>query len=111
MLKKLQTALNFHPQEIELTQKTLLTREGKAVDISGDIWQLPYSSRSSSTLRFDRISDKLIKESLIAHVTDRIIRVSTHAGYTAYNDAWREILRHWNINHKENTKNELIELF
>ncbi|HBF08402.1 MAG TPA: integrase [Gammaproteobacteria bacterium] len=88
-----------------------MTREGKSVDISSDTWQLPYATRSNSTLRFERISNQQIKETLKAHVAERISRVSTHSGYTVYHDAWREVLQHWNTNYTEDTETQLIGLF
>ncbi|UCZ74041.1 site-specific integrase [Dickeya zeae] len=73
----------------------IITREGKEVDISGDTWRLPYSIRDNSTLNFKKIINTKVREALKDHVADRIKRISTHSGYSAYQDVWREVLRHW----------------
>ncbi|MGO3124270.1 MAG: hypothetical protein ACTIKR_09640, partial [Advenella sp.] len=36
-----------------------------------------------------------LSSALKDHVSDRLKRISTHAGYVAFNDVWREILKHW----------------
>ncbi|QNQ54002.1 tyrosine-type recombinase/integrase [Serratia liquefaciens] len=90
----------------------LITREGKEVDISGDTWRLPYSARDNSTLIFKKIINSEIREALKDHVADRLKRVSTHAGYAAYQDVWREVLRHWGHPvSKVDTESHLIDLF
>jgi hypothetical protein len=90
----------------------LITREGKEVDISGDTWRLPYSARDNSTLNFKKIINSEIRETLKDHVADRLKRISTHAGYTAYQDVWREVLRHWAApESKVDTESHLIDLF
>ena len=73
----------------------LITREGKEVDISGDIWRLPYSMRDYSTLDFEKVINSSLRMPLKEHVSDRLKRISTHAGYSAFQDVWREVLRHW----------------
>lgn len=75
--------------------KKLNTREGKEVDITEETWRLPYSARDNSTLNFTKIINFGMREALKEHVADRLKRISTHAGYSAYQDVWREVLRHW----------------
>ncbi|STQ42787.1 Uncharacterised protein [Ewingella americana] len=104
---KIQAAGQFWP-EIEM----LITREGKEVDISDDIWRLPYSARDNSTLNFKKIINSNIRESFKGHVADRLKRISTHAGYAVYQDVWREVLRHWgNPTPQVDTESHLIDLF
>lgn len=92
--------------------RKLVTREGKEVDISSDIWHLPYSARDNSTLNFEKIINIKLRDALKAHVSDRLKRISTHAGYTAFQDAWREVLRYWGEEINEsNTESKLIKLF
>ena len=48
------------PQAVEQSWpeiEKLITREGKEVDISGDTWRLPYSTRDNSTLNFTKITN------------------------------------------------------
>lgn len=104
---KIQVFGRFWP-EIEV----LITREGKEVDISDDIWRLPYSTRDNSTLNFTKIINSEIRESFKGHVADRLKRISTHAGYAVYQDVWREVLRHWgNPAPQVDTESHLIDLF
>lgn len=90
-----QQAFNFVEEQSSPEIHKIITREGKEVDISGDIWWLPYSARDNSTLNFNKINNLKIRNALKEHVSDRIKRISTHAGYAMFNDVWREILRFW----------------
>ncbi|MES9943323.1 MAG: site-specific integrase, partial [Candidatus Thiodiazotropha sp. 6PLUC7] len=93
-------------------EKKLITREGKEVDISGDIWRLPYSARDNSTLDFEKVISSSLRVALKKHISDRLKRISTHAGYSAFQDAWREVLRHWGDDIDEaDTESRLITLF
>ena len=91
-----------HPKE-----KILLTREGKELNVSGDVWMLPYPLRPDSSLNFNKVFNLNMRSSLKAYLEDRIKRVSTHAGYSDFQDVWREILRFWDINDKNNN----VELY
>lgn len=72
---------------------TILSREGKSFDSSTDIWNLPYSTRGNATLDFSKITVDKIRWCLKSYTADRIKRVSTHAGYSAFQDVWREFLK------------------
>ncbi|MGR6440063.1 hypothetical protein ACU42Y_20940 [Proteus mirabilis] len=103
------------PQAVEQSWpeiEKLITREGKEVDISGDTWRLPYSARDNSTLNFTKITNSEIREAFKEHVADRLKPISTHAGYAAYQDVWREVLRHWGSPVSQvDTESHLIGLF
>lgn len=73
---------------------SIVTREGMAFDSSGDVWDLPYSIRGNASLDFSKIVIEELSWSLKSYIKDRIKRVSTHAGYAAFQDVWREFLRH-----------------
>lgn len=73
--------------------QTITTREGSIVDISGEQWHLPYSSRSS-TMNFDRLPSKPFKYALKHYVSYKIRLTSTHAGLIAFDDVLREIIPH-----------------
>lgn len=73
--------------------QTITTREGKIVDISGEEWHLPYSSRSS-TMNFARLPSKPFKYALKHYVSYKIRLTSTHAGLVAFDDVLREIIPH-----------------
>ena len=74
--------------------ENIITREGKEMDVTGDVWNLPYSVRDTSTLNFEKITDLNMRTALKEHVIDCIKRTSTHSGYVAFQDVWREVLRH-----------------
>jgi hypothetical protein len=76
---------------------TILTREGFSLDSLGDVWDLPYSIRGSASLDFSKIVFDEARWSLKFYIKDRIERISTHAGYAAFQDVWREIFRHETI--------------
>lgn len=105
----------IHEQVVRQLQpevEKLITREGKEVDISGDIWRLPYSTRDYSTLDFEKVVNSSLRVALKEHVSDRLKRISTHAGYSTFQDAWREVLRHWGKDIDEaDTESKLITLF
>ena len=56
-------------------QESLITREGKEVNISGDIWRLPYSARGNATLNFENIVNNQVRAALKIHIADRLRRV------------------------------------
>ncbi|KPH94812.1 integrase [Pseudoalteromonas porphyrae] len=72
---------------------TILTREGLPLNASTDKWDLPYTMRGNSTLDFSKIVLDGVRWGLKFYIKDRIERVSTHAGYAAFHDVWREFLR------------------
>ena len=91
---------------------TITTREGSIVDISGEQWHLPYSSRSS-TMNFARLPSKPFKYALKHYVSHKIIRTSTHAGLAVFDDVLREIIPHTSNENISNAadEEELIEAF
>ncbi|HBP29731.1 MAG TPA: integrase [Advenella kashmirensis] len=90
----------------------LITREGKEVDISGDTWRLPYAACEYFTLQFNKINNSNLKSALKDHVSDRLKRISTHAGYMAFIDVWRQVLRYCeNDSNETEVESHLISLF
>ncbi len=93
--------------------EAILSREGKSFDSSTDIWNLPYATRGNATLDFSKITVDEIRWCLKSYTADRIKRVSTHAGYAAFQDVWREFLRkEWLVEpiSTEELKKKLISL-
>lgn len=100
--------------EFTLPKKNkLITREGKELDISGEIWQLPYSSRDCTTLKFNKITNLNMRSALKAYAAERIKRISTHSGYAVFQDVCREIFKYWDEGKAKEKAVEfyLIELF
>ena len=91
--------------------QTIITREGKIVDISEEEWHLPYSSRSS-TMNFARLPSKPFKYALKHYVSYKIRLTSTHAGLAVFDDVLREIIpRISNEDMSNAAEEELIEAF
>lgn len=97
--------------------KTITTREGHSLDTSQEVWHLPYSARDNASLNFNKIVEHGIRWAIKRHIQDRIEFTSTHAGYSAFQDVWRELLRYQNdykiVNglEIEEVKPRLISLF
>lgn len=93
-MNKLHIIELMHSQGWQEIPLTITTREGISFDSSGDIWNLPYSVRDNASLDFSKIIIDEISWSLKYYIKDRIERISTHASYAAFQDVWREFLRH-----------------
>lgn len=77
----------------------IISREGKKVNTTSDLWNLPYAiDTSSSKLDFSKIPNENLKWVLKSFVIEKIERISTHAGAHHFQDVWREILRHYDVN-------------
>jgi len=74
----------------------IISREGKKIDSSSDRWDLPYSIWKSTALDFRKISNNKLRWAVKSYVRDRLERVSIHAGYSAFQEVYSELLRHAN---------------
>jgi hypothetical protein len=103
------------PQAVEQSWpeiKSLVTREGKKIDISGDKWLLPIVIRDHSVIDFGKVSDFQLRNALKHCVSDRLRRISTSAGYKVFQDVWRQVLRNWGKDIQPSAvKDHLIDLF
>jgi hypothetical protein len=96
--------------------KNTISREGKLVDLTGDIWHLPYSlwNASATTLDFTKILNHKIRWSLKSYIKERLQRVSIHAGCSAFQFVYSEVLRYETKYHMEaegEFKEQLVSLF
>jgi integrase len=92
--------------------KSLVTREGKKIDISGDKWLLPLVILNSSWIDFGKVSNLQLRNALKHYVSDQLSRISTSAGLKIFNNVWRHVLRNWGKDTQQLTvKYHLIELF
>jgi hypothetical protein len=92
---------------------SIISREGKEVNTTGEVWELPYSIWDSTTLDFSRISNDILAWSLKSYVIDRLKRTSTHAGYSVFQTVYSEFLRFlldFNINTSQSFEDNLISL-
>lgn len=92
--------------------QSLVTREGKKIDISGDIWFLPIVTNDHSKLDFGKVSNLQLRNALKYYVADRIRRTSTRAGEKAFDTVWRKALRYWRKDIQQlDVQEHLIDLF
>ncbi len=98
--------INTH--DLRKNPESIITREGIKVDLSGDRWDLPYSTNNHASIDFSKISNDAIKISLKLYIKDSIQRVSTHSGYTIFQDVWREFLRFFVQTSDDNLQEDLI---
>lgn len=77
--------------------KTITTREGYKVDISSDIWDLPYSI-SASRLRLSKFESTIIREAVKRYVINRMVHTSTSSGRIVFNELVQVILPFINEN-------------
>ncbi|MDE1464762.1 tyrosine-type recombinase/integrase [Spartinivicinus poritis] len=64
---------------------TIVSREGVAIDTSGDRWVLPVVYRYS-TLNFSRVKSVYLKWSIKKCIIDQVKRVSSHSGCVYWSD-------------------------
>lgn len=71
----------------------ITTREGHTVDTSSDQWHLPYSIRTHATLDLSTIINRGLRWITKRYIQEKFQTTSTHAGYSAFQDIRRELLR------------------
>lgn len=70
----------------------IISREGKTINLKGDVWHLPYSIRKS-TIDFTDIEPLEIKWVLKKFVIDQLERVSIHSSLSSFIDIKNLILK------------------
>ena len=72
----------------------VISREGKKVNTTSDLWNLPYSIDTyGSQLDFSKIPDENLKWVLKSFIIEKIEKVSTHAGLQHFQDIWSKFFR------------------
>ncbi|CAD9197575.1 hypothetical protein QAC21B_03752 [Acinetobacter bohemicus] len=72
----------------------IVSREGKKVNTTGDLWNLPYAiDTSSSKLDFSKFENENLKWVLKSFIIEKIEKVSTHAGLQHFQDIWTKFFR------------------
>lgn len=92
---------------------TIVSREGKEIDSSGEKWALPYSIWENTTIDFTKIENTKLRWVLKSYVKDRLERVSVHAGHSTFSHVYNEFLKHesqFGILVKDDFKDQLISL-
>ena len=93
----------------------IISREGKKVNTTSDLWNLPYSiDVNNSKLDFSKVSNHNLKWVLKSFVIEKIEKVSTHAGAHHFHDVWREVLRYYEVNSSpdlNDSESNLISIF
>lgn len=75
---------------------SLMTREGQIINCSDDVWNLPYSLRDDTSIRFAKIKCYALRWTVKKYIQERIQFTSSHDGFTTFTQLWFEILRHQN---------------
>jgi len=95
----------------------VISREGHQVDTSTNVWHLPYANAKSMSLNFKKIINVGIRWATKRYIQDRLEFTSTHAAYSSFQDAWREIIRYesdFYVNEysdNDDLKQKLIKIF
>ncbi|NOQ63468.1 MAG: hypothetical protein GQ582_03025 [Methyloprofundus sp.] len=92
---------------------TIVSREGKEIDSSGEKWALPYSIWENTTVDFTKIENTKLRWALKSYVKDRLERVSVHAGHSTFSHVFNEFLKYeseFGILAKGDFKDQLISL-
>lgn len=91
----------------------IISREGKKINTTGNLWNLPYAiDTRSSKLDFSKIQNENLREALKIFIIAKIETVSTHAGAHHFQDVWREVLRHYDLNlSSELTETHIIDIY
>lgn len=72
----------------------IFSREGKKINTTGDLWNLPYAiDTSSSKLDFSKFPNANLKWVLKSFIIEKIEKVSTHAGLQHFQDIWTKFFR------------------
>jgi hypothetical protein len=72
----------------------IISREGKKVNTTGDLWNLPYSiDTSSSKVDFSKFPNENLRWVLKSFIIEKIEKVSIHAGLQHFQDIWIKFFR------------------
>ncbi|EPJ2811487.1 hypothetical protein ACTHGN_004602 [Pseudomonas putida] len=72
--------------------KSVVSREGHKVDVSGLRWHMPTTSGRHAVCAFDRIQNAEFCYALMSYCMYVIKNISAAAGYAAYCSCWRHLL-------------------
>ena len=70
-------AVELHLSEMQ----TLVTREGKTIDITGDKWLLPIVIRDHSTIDFGKVPSLKVRNALKYYVSDKTPHTDVSLSY------------------------------
>ncbi|WP_201556194.1 site-specific integrase [Psychrobacter immobilis] len=88
--------------------QTITTREGKVIDISGDVWHLPYNYYANASIDFAKIQSQSIKQALKNYVSKSLRVTSTHAGFSDFGVVTSEIMKFFDYKAVEGSSEEEI---
>ncbi|MCH2058862.1 MAG: site-specific integrase [Thalassotalea sp.] len=94
--------------------QSIITREGKAVDTSNEVWNLPYSLNPAAKVDFSLVTSDVLRWVLKSYVIDNVKRTSTHAGLATFRAVNNELLSFatdFGITELETSEHKLIDLF
>ncbi|OGT37084.1 MAG: integrase [Gammaproteobacteria bacterium RIFCSPHIGHO2_12_FULL_38_14] len=62
----------------------IITREGKVINRTEEIWHLPYPIRADAKIDFNKIYDSRIRWCTKRYIQEKLQTTSTHAGFTSF---------------------------
>lgn len=104
--KKNSPKLSLSPQ-----REQAVSREGYTVDISGDVWSLPYSLYPKTIVDFGKINNVVLRDVMRKYVLEKLVTTSTHAAFTSFSYLWTEFFSPYQERLGDNIEESLIRCF
>lgn len=93
----------------------IISKNGKEVISDGDVWDLPYTGRSSGRIDFSKVDNSSLKWALKAYIRDSLEKLSIVEAQNKFNDCWSMVLSKIDIGetskHTESVEQRLITAF
>lgn len=88
-----------------------ISREGYRVDISSDIWNLPYSLYPSAKVNFEKISSVVLRRVTQKYILEKLVTTSAHSAFTAFSSLCAEFFSPYQEILTDNLESSLVECF
>lgn len=100
------------PHGWRIIKNKVLSREGHEIDVSGDSFILPLTTKLSGLINLKKISNLALRWAVKSYVIDRLERVSLSASSHAFKNIWWKFLKHQDIYKltERDVKSNLISL-
>lgn len=98
--------------EFEFNQ-FITTREGYKVDVSSDLWHLPYARYEHASINFELIFPTEFKNSVKEFIIHQLSHTSTHAGLSSFKTIYSEVFSNYSDDELKgcSSKEVLVKLF
>ena len=91
----------------------ITTREGYKVDVSSDLWHLPYARYENASINFELIFPPEFKKPLKDFIIYQLSHTSTHAGLSSFKTIYSEVFSNYSDGEFKScsSKETLVKLF